>query len=162
MNTNDTTNLISVPLDTEALLASIHEATALVQAELLAAQIAALQDSATTTDARTKPNIREIGDAVTLEGKPVEAGDRVAFWNGTDVAYHVVTKGEMVKVERYRSRSAKQRQHGEKERARAAEQAKRDAKRAQREAAAARQAELTRRAALHTEAVARIAAASGK
>lgn len=158
MNTN--VNLIAVPLDTEALLASINESRALEQAEHLAAQIAELQESATTTDARTKPNIREIGDAVTLESKPVMAGDKVAFWTGSEVAYHVVTKGEMVKVERYRSRSVKQRQHSENELARAAEQAKRDAKRAQREAVAARQAEAARRAALHTEAVARIAAAS--
>lgn len=128
----------------------------------------------TTTDeivVRTKPSIREIAAATTMNvgpngelgsevWRPVVEGDKVAYFDGIDTAYHVVTKGEMVKVERFRARADKQRAHERAQSDRELAQMRREDKRAQREATAARQAEAARRSALHAEAVARIAAAS--
>jgi len=100
---------------------------------------------------RTKPTTKQMAIATTLLGKPAGVGDRVPFWNGVEVAYYVITKGDMVKVDRFRSRLDKQRQH-------LSDKLAREDREAERALTAARKAEADRRSALSAEAAARIAA----
>ncbi len=102
---------------------------------------------------RTKPTTSQMAREVNYEGKPVQAGDRLPFWTGTEVDYYVITKSDMVKVERFRSRAAKQRQH-------LADKIAREDQLAERALREARRAEATRRQAAASDALRTIHAAS--